>query len=347
MRWSYIWPLIATALSFMIGGILIAAFGHDPFSAFAALIYGAFGNTYAVATTLTNSLPLMLTGLAVALSFKSGLFNIGASGQYWLGAIAAAWVGYGLSLPAVIHIPLAMLAGMVAGGLWGAIIPGLAKAYRGAHEVITTLMLTYIAIDFGHYLVEGGPMQAPGYTPQSPQLHATAIIPNLVHGTQLSWAIFLAPLMAVLVWFLLQRTAVGFTLRMAGLNLKATRYAGVNPALAIILALGISGAIAGFAGAVQVMGVDHRLFDAFNPAYGFTGIVVALLARNDPFGTLLAALLFGALASGASTMQIDAGVPFHLVDVIQGLIIFFIASEGLLRYFSHKRAAKLQQTEGA
>jgi general nucleoside transport system permease protein len=329
---SILWPFIATGLAILIGGGLAAVFGLDPVAAYGAMLGGAFGSGYAIATTLTNALPLMLTGLGIALSFRSGLFNIGASGQFWLGGIAAAWIGYGLVLPSCIHLPLALAAGAAAGAGWAAIVPGLAKAYRGANEVISTLMMTYVAVYLGHYLIEGGPMQAPGYTPQSPMIAPTAVLPALIPGSQLSWGIVLAPFVALLVWFALERTSLGFALRVTGYNPRAARYAGVTPAWAILVALSLSGAIAGFAGSVQVLGVDHRLYDSFGTGAGFTGIVVALMARNNPFAVLPVAVLFGALASGGNVMQLSAGVPFHLVDVIQGLIIFFIASEGLLRF---------------
>lgn len=342
-----IWPGIAIVIAFVVGGILTFAFGNDPITAYRALLSGSFGDVYSIASTLVVTLPLAITGIAVAFSFRSGLFNIGAGGQYWLGGIAAAWVGYAVKLPAVLHIPLAMLAAVAAGALWGAVIPGLAKAYRGAHEVITTLMMTYIATDFGHYLLEGGPMQAPGYTPQSPPMQPSAIIATLVPGTQLTWAILLVPVIAVLAWFVLQRTSLGFSLRLAGYNLRAARYAGVNPVAAVLTALAISGGLAGLAGSIQVLGVDRRLFDGFDPSYGYTAIVVALLARNDPFGVLLAAILFGALDTGASQMQIVANVPFNLAGVIQGIIIFFIAAEGLLRYFRRRRSAPAAEPHAA
>jgi simple sugar transport system permease protein len=185
-------------------------------------------------------------------------------------------------------------------------------------------------------------MQQPGYTPQSPPMLPTAIIGRLVPGTQLTWAILLVPVLAVVVWYVLQRTSLGFSLRLAGYNLRAARYAGVNPVTAILTALAISGGLSGFAGSIQVLGVDRRLFDGFDPSYGYTAIVVALLARNNPYGTLLAAILFGALDTGANQMQIIADVPFNLAGVIQGIIIFFIAAEGLLRYFRRRRGAQAQ-----
>jgi simple sugar transport system permease protein len=341
--WTALWPVIAIGISIILGGVLILIFGNDPISTYGALIAGAFGDGYSVATTLAASLPLMLVGVGVALSFRSGLFNIGASGQYWLGAIVATWIGTNVHLPPVIHLPLAILGGMAAGFLWAAVVPGLAKAYRGAHEVITTLMMSYIAVMFGHFLLEKGPMQTAGYLPQSAIVDPSATIAILIPGTQLSWGILFAPVIASAVAFVLKRTPLGFTLRMTGHSPKAARYAGANPVANILLGLGLSGAIAGLAGAIQVLGVDHRLYDSFDTAAGYTGIVVAILGKNTPFGALLAALLFGALENGAGAMQITAGVPAHLVDVIEGLIIFFISAEGLLRYFRRRRRAESSQ----
>lgn len=336
--WDVLWPAVAIVVSILLGATLILIFGHNPIATYGALVTGAFGGGYALATTLAASLPLMLVGVGVALSFRSGLFNIGAAGQYWLGAIAATWIGVNLHLPAVIHLPLALLGGMAAGFLWAAVIPGLAKAYRGAHEVITTLMLSYIAVMFGHFLLEKGPMmQVSTHLPQSAVVPASATLPTLIPGSQLSWGIFLAPLVAGIVAFVLRRTPLGFSLRMSGHSPKAARYAGANPVANIILGLGLSGAIAGLAGAVQVLGVDRRLYDGFDTTAGYTGIVIAILGKNTPFGALLAALLFGALQNGAGAMQITAGVPAHLVDVIEGLIIFFISAEGLIRYLSRRR----------
>lgn len=325
-------PVLSVLLSFLVGGVIVVISGHDPVAAYVALLQGAFGSVFNLANTLTVAVPLMLAGLGVAFTFRAGLFNIGAEGQYWLGSIAAAWVGYAVhGLPVWVHLPLALLAGTLAGALWAALIPGVLKAWTGAHEVITTMMMSYIAINLARYLIEGGPMMAPGYTPQSPAVLPTATLPALVPGTQLSWGLVLAVLAAVAVWFVLYRTTFGFEVRAAGLNGRAARYAGMNVARIIVLAMFVSGALAGLAGAVQTLGVNHRLFDAFNAGYGYTAIVVALLGKNNPWGVLAAAVLFGALNAGASAMQMQAGVPAHLVDVVQGMIIFFIAVDGIIR----------------
>lgn len=334
---SLAWTVMAIALGFAVGGVLVAAFGHDPWLALTMMLSGAFGSGFDFATTLASSIPLALTGLAVALAFQAGLFNIGASGQFWLGAIAATWVGYALPLPVVVHPALALLAAMLAGALWAAVIPGLAKAYRGGHEVITTLMLTYIAVEFGHFLLEHGPMMAPGFNPESPKILASAHLPVLMSGTQLSAGLLLVPVCAVVGWVILFRTTPGFGLRLTGHNPRSARYAGVNPAAATLQALALSGAFAGLAGGIQILGVEHRLHNSFDVGYGFTGIVVALLARNHPIGVIPAALLFGALDNGAQAMQIFAEIPANLTEVIKGSIIFFVAAEGLGRWLFERR----------
>ena len=331
-------PLIAVLLAFAVCALIVLASGYDPVLTFASLFRGAFGSTYQIATTLAHSVPLMLTGLGVAIAFRAGLFNIGAEGQFWAGSIAATWVGYSLQgLPSWLHILLALLAGMLAGFLWGALIPGLLKAFTGAHEVITSMMMTYIAIYLSHYLLEGGPMMEPGYTPVSPTIQSSAFLPLLVPGTQLSLGLLIALLTAAAVDFFFRRTSLGYQFRAAGFSPVAARFAGINVGLGIVLALGLSGALAGLSGAVQILGVDHRLYDSFTAGYGFTAIVVSLLGKNHPWGVIAAALLFGALDVGAAGMQLEAGVPRQLVDMTQGIIIFFIAIETVVSWLLQRR----------
>jgi len=330
-------------LAIVLGGILIAASGRNPAAAYGAMLSGAFGSSFDFAATLASSLPLMFTGLAVALGFQAGLFNIGASGQFWMGAIAAAWAGFALSLPGWLHVPVALVSAMAAGALWAAVVPGLAKAYRGANEVVTTLMTTYIAVEFGRFLLEDGPMRAPGFSPESPVIAETAKISPMIAGTQLSWGLFIAPAVCCLAWLLLNRTSLGFGLRMTGLNSKTAKYAGVDSRAAIVAAFALSGAVAGLAGGVQILGQDYRLYDSFDLSCGFTGIVVALLARNHPLGVIPAALLFGALDNGANAMQIFAEIPANLADVLKGLIVFFAAIEGLTTLFSKRKKQACKQ----
>lgn len=336
-------PLVAVILGILLGSVIIEVSGYNAIAAYVSLFQGAFGSGYSIANTLANAVPLILAGLGVAVGFRAGLFNIGAEGQYWMGAIAAVWVGYAVNLPWYLHIPLALAAAAVAGALWGGIVPGLAKAYAGAHEVITTMMMSYVAIFFSHYLLENGPMMEPGYVPQSPVIRSSAFLPVLVKGTQLSAGIFVALAAVAVVYWVLYYTTWGFEIRALGLNRRAARYGGMPVQRNIVLALAVSGLLAGLAGAAQMMGVQHRLYDSFSSGYGYTAIVVALLAKNDPIGVVFSALLFAALGTGAQYMQIGANVPGRMTDVITGLIVFFVAAERMVELASRWLAKRRQQ----
>jgi len=348
---SILLPVAASLVAIAIGAILVAALGYNPVSVYGSLISGAFGSLGNLGNTLTASLPLIIIGLGIALSFQSGLFNIGADGQYWIGATAAVWVGYHFtSLPGWLHMLLCLAAGMVAGALWAGVIPGLTKAFVGAHEVITTMMMSYIAILFARYLIEGGPMQEKGYIPQSPLIASNTQFPYFTQGfarSQLSPISMLIAALAVLAaWFLLYKTTLGFSLRSVGLNPRAAKYAGIRVKLYIIIALALSGLFAGLAGAVQMLGVDHQLLDGFSSNYGYTAIVVALLARNNPLAVVISGLFFGALTTGGQNMQIVSNVPASLTNVLTGLIIFFVGCERIIPqvigWYRRRRSARAQ-----
>ncbi|MCL6595786.1 MAG: ABC transporter permease [Firmicutes bacterium] len=327
----------AILLALVVGTGVLAASGTNPLTAYAALLSGAFGGTYALATTLVDSLPLMLVGVGVALTFQAGLVNIGGEAQYVIGCIAAAAVGIALPhLAPAAHIPLALLAAMGAGAVLG-LVPGVLKAYLNVNEVVSTLMLSYATVYFGHYLLEQGPMSVSIYENQSAPIAQTAVLPLLLPGTQLSWGLVLAPVLAVAVSFFLYRTTTGFGLRMMGHNPRAARYAGVAVAPLTVLAMTVSGALGGLGGGVQILGNYHALFDGFTDNYGFTAFVVALMARNNPYGVLLASLLFGTLANGGSAMQATTGVSPAILDVIEGLIIFFIAADRIVAWMLGRR----------
>lgn len=335
---SILMPLIAIFISMIVGGIVILITAkQNPIYAYLALFSGAYGNLMNFATTLTNAIPLIITGLGVAIAFSSGLFNIGAEGQFWIGAIVATYLGYQIKgLPWFLHIPLIIVCAMIAGALWGGVVPGLAKVYTGAHEVITTMMMSYIAIYFSHYLLEGGPMMDKGTIPQSPVIQNSAKLNTLVPNTQLSSGLFIAILAVVVVYILMYKTTLGYELRAVGFNIKAAKYAGMNVAQKLVLAMGLSGAFAGLAGAVQIMGVQYRLYDSFTSGYGYTAIVVALLANNNPIGVVIAALFLAGLSTGAQEMQMQTNISGQLADVVVGLIIFFIAIEELYRIIMEK-----------
>lgn len=332
---SVLSPLIAVFLAILIGAILVSAMGYNPVVVYGSMLSGAFGGGINIGNTVTASIPLILCGLGIAIAFQAGLFNIGADGQYWVASTATVFVGYHFTgLPGWVHIIFCLVAGMLAGALWGGIIPGLTKAFFGSHEVITTMMMSYIGILLARYLIEGGPMQQKGYNPESPVIASNTQFPyfsQTLEQSQLSLVtVGLTIVAAIVAWFLLYKTTSGYQLRTVGQNQRAARYAGIRVTLFTVIALSLSGLFAGLAGAVQMLGVDHRLLDGFSSNYGYTAIVVALLARNNPFAVVIAGLFFGALTTGGQNMQSASGVPASLTDVLTGLIIFFVACERLI-----------------
>jgi len=332
-------PVAAVLLAALIGAIILVISGASPLQAYAALIKGSFGSPEALARTLEKATPLAFSGLAVAFAFKGGLFNIGAQGQLLFGAMTAAVIGFGVTgLPAYIHAPLALLGGALAGGLYGA-IPGALKAYTGAHEVITTIMLNYIAINFTDYLADG-PLKdtSPGnIVARTPTILDSARIPVLA-GIPLGFIIAL--LVAVAAWWLLWKTTLGFEIRTVGLNPHAARYAGMKVARTVILTMVLSGVLAGIGGAIETQGVVGRYQPGFNIGLGFDGITIALLGRVHPFGVIPASLLIGAMKAGASQMQFDAGVAKEITDVIQALILFFVAADSIVRWIIRSSAVE-------
>jgi simple sugar transport system permease protein len=311
-------------------------------NAYWELLVGAFGTPYDIQETLTYSVPFMFAAFAVAFAFRGGLFNIGAEGQLYAGAIASTFLGYTLNWPGWILLPFCILISILAGAVWAA-VPGLLKAYRGAHEVITTMMLNYVALNLMHYLLidsitgTKGPMEGnlPG-NPTSPSVNVRfpIIVPHAwVSNADLSVAFLLALACGGVFWFLMSRTTLGYGVQATGFNIKAARYAGINVGRTIVLTMVISGAFAGLAGVTYVFGVSGQLSDTFdNYTYGFDAIAVALLGKNTAVGSILAAILFGALNHGGTTMQAAANVDTHIISIVQGIIIFLVGAEALIRY---------------
>ncbi len=338
-------PFLAVFTALVAGGIVIAVAGGDPFAAYLGLFQGAFGSTRALSETAVWATPYIYAGLAVALAFKGGMFNIGAEGQLAFGAVTAAWVGYalpgilGFNLPAVIHIPLAVGAGVLAGGIWGA-IPGWLKARYGVHEVINTIMMNYIALNIVSFLLNG-PMKDPNpanVSARTPPIAASARIPPLFPNLRVSWGFILALLVAVLIWWLLWKTTLGFEIRTAGTNPEAGRYAGINVRRIIILTMTLSGALAGLAGAIEVTGLNYRHELGFSTGYGFDAIAIALLGKGHPLGVVIAAILFGAMRNGATRMQFLTMIPVDVISVIQALILLFVAADAIIRYIYRIKA---------
>lgn len=337
---TLLFPVIAVLIAFLIGAFIILATGNDPVAAYAALLTGAFGSPAALGRTLVNTTPLIFTGLAVAFAFRAGLFNIGGEGQLYIGAITAAGLGVALGSFGPLAIAAALLAATFTGFLWGA-VPGVLKAYFGAHEVITTIMLNFIAINLAVWLALN-PLSGRGLVPGTGAVPAAARIPTI--GLDLgraNYGILLALLAAVAAYILLWRTRWGFGIRAVGFSPEAARYAGIRIGTNTVLALAVGGAFAGLGGAVEVLGVYGKMSVPFVSNLGFNGIGVALLGRNHPVGVVLGALLFGGLASGAQEMQFRTHVPLDLSDVILAVILLFVTATKLVELVLGKRARVL------
>lgn len=330
-RWQEIViPIVAVLLALLIGSGFILFVGENPITAYSVLVKESFGSARNIATTLQRATPLMFTGLAVAFAFRAGLFNIGAEGQLYMGAFAAAWVGFTFSnLPRLVHLPLAVLAGMIGGALWAA-IPGYLKAKLGVHEVINTIMLNFIALYLTDWLATG-PFHGGSWVPETARIKGTAALSRLYLPTRLSSGIYLALVAAVVAYLILWKTKRGYELRAVGLNPHAAEYGGINVARNTVIAMAISGAFAGLAGMEQILGLHNRFIVRFSPDLGFMGIAVALLGKNHPVGVIFAAVLFGALQTGSAAMDRLTAVPRELITIIQALIIFFVAAEYLIR----------------
>ena len=329
---AVITALAAGAVIMLATGIDIATIGRS----FVALLDGSVGSANAVSETLTAAAPLILAGLGVAIGFRAGLFNIGAEGQLLMGGMASLVIGFSLTgLPLLVHLPLALVAGAAAGALWGS-IAGWLRASTGAHEVITTIMLNFIALRLVDYLLRNPPIQKPGRNdPISKSVLDSASLPGLLDWLGATYrvnaGILLALLMTVVVAWFMFRSTIGFEFRAAGASPDAARYAGVRIGRTIVAAMAAGGALAGLAGATQVLGVLGRASPGFSAGLGFEAIAVALLGRSHPVGVLLAGLLFGALEAGGRQMQVQAGVSIDLITVIQALIVIFVAAPLLVR----------------
>ena len=368
--------ILAIITGLLLGGLLVAATSEDVYAAFrisiwagiregfsaawttyVALFYGSFGNPAKISAaiqsgeaeeirrafnpffeSLVASTPYIFAGLAVALGFRVGLFNIGVEGQLFIGAITAVAAGIFLKgLPAIIHIPLALLAGIIGGGLWG-YIPGWLKAKTGGHEVINTIMMNYIAFRLSEYLLRGPLKNPEGFTPVSAFIEESARLPRFFDSPiRFHLGFFIALGFAWVVYWFLFKTTWGFTLRTVGANPNAAKYAGMNITRSTVLAMFLSGGLAGLAGANEVLGVNYNLAVAFSSGYGFDSIALALLGKSHPTGVVLAAILFGFLRNGAIQMQLTAGIPIDIISVLQAAILAFIAAPAIIRTFYRLR----------
>lgn len=339
--------LITLGAALLIGGIIIQLSGQDALQAYQVLFNSALGNERALANTLLAATPLIFTGLATMIAFRAGIFNVGVEGSLYLGAFAAAWVGFTwLELPAIVVIPLAFVFAGLAGGLW-ALIPGYLKARLRVDEIVSTIMLNYVAILFTTYLVNG-PFYLPGMAnAMSAEVSPAAALPRLIERSQFNLAFPIAIAVFVAVALLLARTSAGYEIQSVGANRTFSRWMGMSVSKVILLVMFISGFIGGFAGAGQALGVHYRFIAGFSRGLGFDGIVVALLGRNHPLGVLLAAVFFGALRSGASTMEMFTQTPRDIIDVVFALIILFVSIDVSFDWWKRRRRARQAAREEA
>ncbi|MCX8061195.1 MAG: ABC transporter permease [Anaerolineales bacterium] len=328
-------PFGAVLAALIVGAILIALTGVDPLFAYQKMWEGIAKSNYQVGLVLVKATPLLIIGLGLGFVFNSGVFNIGAEGQLYMGALLGTAIAIqNWGLPAWLHIPLSLLGGFVGGGLWG-LLPGYLKARHNINEVITTILLNYIAIYIVSYFTHG-PLRdnplAEAALPQTPEVQASAQLPLIWPPTRLHAGFLLGLGLALTLYLVTYRMAFGYKARAVGSSLAAAHYAGMNTTLIMVIVMVVSGGLAGVAGTVEILGVQHRLRDMFSPGLGYSAIAIALMGNNHPFGILLAAMLFGALQVGANNMQALAGVPVTIVDVIQAMVIFFVAVSAMIRW---------------
>ncbi len=338
-------PAAAIVLALLVGAIFMIASSPLvdgelnpmlPLTAYWALLSGSLGSLNGIINTLVQATPLVLAGLAVGIGFKAGLFNIGAQGQFLMGALATAAVGVSVAgLSPIIAIPIAIAAGMAAGMAYG-FIPGFLKAYTGAHEVVTTIMLNFVAIQLVAYIVSG-PLRGAEASFAKTDTIVSAALPILVGRNGHLGVLFAALAVPAIAW-LLFRSTLGFEIRTVGANPDAARYAGMHPRALIILTMSIAGLLAGLAGSIEILGQIRHMPAAYATSVGFDAIAVALLGRAHPVGILFAGLLFGAMRAGAGLMQIQAGIPVQMINVLQAVILFFLAADLIVRAIFRLRA---------
>lgn len=329
-------PIVSILLGLIVGAIAMLAGGFDPLQAYSSLVKKVFGSPYDIGEAIRAITPLVFTGLAIAFAYRTGLFNIGAEGQFVMGMTGATIIGVTLDLPWYIHAPLAVIAGAAFGGLWAA-IAGYLKAARGINEVISSIMLNWIGLYLSNLVInrfllaEGQQKSEP--VKESALVHMDGLA-SLMDNARVHWGAVVALVGVVVFYVLLWRTKLGYELRAVGFNKDAALYAGMNVNRTIVKSMFISGVFAGLGGAFEVLGVfGYQAVLTASPGYGFDGIAVALLGGNTPIGVLLGAILFGGLSYGATGMSFGAGVPNEISRIVIGSIIFFVAAHGIVRFF--------------
>ena len=362
--------LISIVMGFIVGAVVLTIAGYSPLAAYREMILGVFSKPKYMVQVIIRATPLIFTGLSISFAFKTGMFNIGAEGQAIMGMVTAAVVGYCIELPPVIHFIAVALAAIVVAGLWGALV-GVLKAKFGIHEVISGIMLNWIALYFNNFMISMPWLKKPEAEASYEVLESSwlvvlnswktsdagrewlldgthPVLSDVLIRTDLNYGIFLAIAAAALVWFLLTRTTKGYEMRAVGSGADAARFAGINVNKNLILSLAIAGALAGLAGAVVITGtMPHRISVlTAQPGYGFDGISVALMANTSPFGVIASALLFAGLQYGGSSIQAELGAPSEIINIVIGTIIFFIAMSGAFRMLADYLEQRRGRSDG-
>ena len=332
---TFLFSILSVALGLLVGAIALILSGHNPITVYAALIDGIIGKPKYMAWTIIRATPLILTGLSIAFAFKTGLFNIGAEGQFIVGSLVAVLVGAGLDLPAIIHIPLTLLCAALAGAIWGG-VAGWLKSKFGINEVIANIMLNWIAFYLSNFVLMTSWLKVPNSETSVPIKDSAKISIDWLKGlvgpaTSVNWGIVISIIIVIIIAFILAKTTLGFELRAVGFNKFGAEYAGINVNSSILKSMAIAGILASAAGAIQVMGVSQNITILASPeGYGFDGIAVALIANSNPIGVIFSGLLFGAFKYGGTKMQ-AVGAPSEVVNIVIGSIVYFIALSSVLR----------------
>lgn len=336
-RQALVEVLLIFIITVAIGTVLILACGADPLKAYGLFFHGIFGNFSGFAEIFVKACPLILTGLGCAVAFQTGFFNIGAEGQFYVGAIAATLVSLSLSAaPGFISIVLSILAGFVCGGLW-ALIAAILKAKFNISEIIVTIMLNYIAINFLGYAVRSFLMDPAGNVPQSPKIPAGAQLNVLISSTRFHSGILIAFALVAVVWFIMKKTSVGFELKAVGLNKRAAECNGISVIKNIVVSAFLSGGLAGIAGVIEVLAIQKKLLEGISGNCGYTAVLIALIASNSPVGVLVVAILYAALQVGANSMQRQMGIPSAIVNILIGVVVVLILGKELLNFRQTKK----------
>mgnify|MGYP000869660655 CR=1 FL=1 len=336
----------AVFVSLLLGMVLIKLMGIDPLAALAALYEGSFSSMKSLLETTVKMTPLLFTGMSYAIAYRCGLTNLGMEGQLYIGAVVGTAVGiYVTGLPGGIHVPLAILGGFIGGGLFG-FIAGALKVWFGASEIITTVMLNTIAMNFAEFMVNGPMIEPARSNSQTSPVLESAQIGKLFEGTRAHWGFIIALCFIVLFWLFLWRSKKGYEVRVSGLNRQAAAYSGINIEENILLVMFLAGGLAGLAGCIEILAVQIRMVPSISPGYGFDGIAVALIGNNTPIGIVLGALLFGAFRAGGNRMQMRTQTPISIVNVIQAFVIIAVISSNILLEKLDEKRLKNQKQEG-